>query len=194
MNKKLLVKIILLLSISLLPSIFLLGCSSQPILTQDNSYTIEVSTPPNAAKSFTVSLPWNVNQAIMQKLLLESSFVLSDLHTIDSSPSTDSDNSADSSGNNSTPSYSSIIQLKTEFPKTEQFTLLIDGQSKTMSIKTIKIEVLGPNIGLVTLNDTETFQGINDPNLTPAFLDFFKMLPAGSLKEIGEGQQHDLHP
>jgi len=70
----------LVLAVSL-SGLFLSGCSEKPLLTQDASYVILSVSPSGMTQSELIKLPWNTNMAVMQKLLLESSFVLSDLHT-----------------------------------------------------------------------------------------------------------------
>lgn len=92
----------------------------------------------------------------MQKLLLESSFVLSDLHTpkaLDSSISV--------------PLKTTILQANFTEPKRMSFN--VDKQILTIDVQSLQIEVEGANVGQVTLNQTITLQGINNPNLQPAF-------------------------
>lgn len=94
--------------------------------------------------------------AIMQKLLLESSFVLSDLRT----PS-----AQDSS--TKVPLKTTILQ--TNFVKPKRMSFLVDQKIRTLDVQSLQIEVEGANVGQVTLNQTITLQGINNPNLMPAF-------------------------
>ncbi len=61
--------------------IFLSGCAERPFLTKDNSYSILKVSPAGETQKYPIQLSWNSNVAVMQKLLLEASFVLSDLHT-----------------------------------------------------------------------------------------------------------------
>jgi hypothetical protein len=84
------------------------GCAGRPLLTKDNSYSIITVAPDGEAQSIPIKLSWNSNFAVMQKLLLEASFVLSDLHTKPASVPTDlvedseSMNSGNTSGTNDT--------------------------------------------------------------------------------------------
>lgn len=57
------------------------GCTGRPFLTQDNSYSIIKVSPEGEIQKTPIQLTWNSNYAVLQKLLLEASFVLSDLHT-----------------------------------------------------------------------------------------------------------------
>ena len=146
-----------------LSSVFLSGCSEKPFLTQDGSYVILSISPSGMTQSELIKLPWNTNMAIMQKLLLESSFVLSDLHTL------------------STPNPSINVPLKTtilqtNFVNPKRLSFLVDQQVLTLDVQSIQIEVEGANVGQVTLNQTITLQGINNPNLQPAFQDLRDML------------------
>jgi len=61
--------------------IFVGGCAERPFLTKDNSYSILKVSPEGETQKYPIQLSWNSNVAVMQKLLLEASFVLSDLHT-----------------------------------------------------------------------------------------------------------------
>lgn len=137
-------------------SLFLSGCSEKPFLTQEGSYVIISISPSGMTQSELIELPWNTNKALMQKLLLESSFVLSDLHT----PST-----LDASIN---VSLKTTI-LQTNFDKPKRMSFLVDQQILTLDVQSLQIEVEGDNVGQVTLNQTLTLQGINNPNLQPAF-------------------------
>lgn len=60
------------------------GCAGRPFLSQDNSYSIIKVSPVGEIQKTPIQLTWNSNAAVMQKLLLEASFVLSDLHTLKS--------------------------------------------------------------------------------------------------------------
>jgi hypothetical protein len=110
-----------------------------------------------------IKLPWNTNMAIMQQFLLESSFVLSELHTTPT----------DSTALNYIPLKTTI--LKANYAKPKQMSFLVDKKVLTIDVQTLQIEVEGSNVGQVTLNQTLTLYGINNPNLQPAF---------ESLKEI----------
>lgn len=57
------------------------GCTSRPFLTKDNSYSIVKVSPEGKTQKTPIQLTWNSNAAVLQKLLLEASFVLGDLHT-----------------------------------------------------------------------------------------------------------------
>lgn len=144
-------------------SLFLTGCSPKPFLTQDGSYVILSVSPSGMTQSELIDLPWNTNTAIMQKFLLECSFVLSDLHT----PS-DQELSTD------TQSESTIIQATFSQPKRMKFT--VDQRVVTLDVQSIQIEVEGPRVGLVTINQTTVLQGLDNPNLLPAFKDLRDML------------------
>lgn len=112
-----------------------------------------------------IELPWNTNNAIMQNLLLECSFVLSDLHT----PSDEN------------PSNKSAVKttlLQTNFTKPKRMSFLVDQQVLTLDVQSIQIEVEGDNVGQVTLNRTIILQGIKNPNLKPAFDEVRTMMQA----------------
>lgn len=64
--------------------IFVGGCAERPFLTKDNSCSILKVSPEGVTQKYPIQLSWNSNAAVMQKLLLEASFVLSDLHTLTS--------------------------------------------------------------------------------------------------------------
>lgn len=110
-----------------------------------------------------IKLPWNTNMAVMQKLLLESSFVLSDLHTPDFQNPPIND-----------PLKATILQANYAKPKRMSF--LVDRQVLTLNVQSLQIQVEGANVGQVTLNQTIILQGIDNPNLQPAFEDLQKML------------------
>ena len=143
-----------------LSSLFLNGCSAKPFLTQDGTYTILTISPSGLTQSELIELPWNTNISIMQKLLLESSFVLSDLHTPFQTPSF-LKNSID------VPLKTTI--LRTNFAEPKRMSFLVDQQDLTLDVQSLQIEVEGANIGQVILNQTIKLQGINNPNLQPAF-------------------------
>lgn len=141
---------------------FLTGCTTKPYLTQQNTYNIITVTSSGSPLVTPVKLPWNANMAVMQKLLLESSFVLSDLHT---------------------PTPAEIPQenepatmLQAIFPESKQMTLTVDHETLIIDVQSIEIEVEGQHIGRVMINKTWALQGIEDPNLEPAFQDFHQML------------------
>ncbi|MGI6120328.1 MAG: hypothetical protein ACOYIB_07165, partial [Desulfosporosinus sp.] len=148
----------ILLGLVVFTSLFLNGCSEKPFLTQDASYVIISISPSGMTQSEPIELPWNTNTAILQKLLLESSFVLCDLHTI-------------SAPNSSikVPLQTSILQANYDEPK--RMTFMIDREVLTLDVQSIQIQVEGANVGQVILNQTYTLQGINNPNLQPVFKD-----------------------
>lgn len=140
----------------LLASLFLSGCSEKPFLTQDGSYVILSIAPSGMTQTELIELPWNTNMALMQQLLLESSFVLSDLRTP------------------SAPNYSinaprQTTILQTNFAKPKRMSFLVDQKTLTLDVQSLQIEVEGANVGQVILNQTITLQGIDNPNLQPAF-------------------------
>ena len=150
-------------------SLFLSGCSEKPLLTQDGSYVIVSLSPSGMTTgSELIELPWNTNMAIMRKLLLESSFVLSDLHTP----------IALSSSING-PLKKAILQttiLKTNFAEPRPMSFLVDQKVLNLDVESLQIEVEGVNVGQVTLNQTIKLQGINNPNLQPAYAALRDML------------------
>jgi len=146
----------------LLSCLFLSGCAQKPILTQDGSYVILSITPSGKAQSELIKLPWNTNMAIMQKLLLESSFVLSDLHTPSNLPA-----SSALSSSIDIPLKTTILQ--TSFLKPKRMSFLVDQKLRSFDVQSLQIEVEGAKVGQVTLNQTIILQGINNPNLLPAF-------------------------
>lgn len=140
----------------ILSSLFLSGCAEKPFLTQDGSYVILSISPSGMTQSEIVKLPWNTNLAVMQKLLLESSFVLSDLRT-------------PSARNSSIDVPHKTTILQANYPEPKRMSFLVDQQVLTLDVQSLQIEVEGANVGQVILNQTSTFQGINNPNLLPAF-------------------------
>jgi hypothetical protein len=153
----------------LVSSLFLSGCAEKPILTQDGSYEILSISPSGRTQSELIKVTWNTNMAILQKLLLESSFVISDLHTpsnlqtpSDLKPSID------------VPLMTTI--LRTQFIKPKRMSFLVDQKVLTLDVQSLQIEVEGAKVGQVTLNQTIILQGINNPNLLPAFQALKEML------------------
>ena len=144
-----------------LSSLFVSGCAQKPILTQDGSYAILSISPSGETQSQPIKLPWNTNNAIMQKLLLESSFVISNLQT-------PSKVQTPSALNSSVVPLNTTI-LQTSFLKPKRMTFIVDQKVVTVHVQSLQIEVKGAKVGLVTLNQTIILQGINNPNLLPAF-------------------------
>ncbi|WP_348982154.1 hypothetical protein [Desulfosporosinus sp. OT] len=140
----------------LFSSLFLSGCSERPFLTQDSSYVILSVSPSGTTQSELIELPWNTNMAVMQKLLLESSFVLSDLHTPSDLKSQDNDPLGTTS-------------LQANFPEPKRMTFIVDDHVVTLDVQSLQIEVIGSNVGQVIINQTIILQGIDNPNLQPAF-------------------------
>lgn len=137
-------------------SLFLSGCAEKPILMQDDSYVILSIAPSGRTQSELIKLPWNSNMAIMQDLLIESSFVISNLQT----PSAVS------------PSMTRPIKttiLKANFDQPRCMSFIIDKKAMILDIQSLQIEVEGAKVGQVTLNQTIILQGIYNPNLLPAF-------------------------
>ncbi|MEA5025873.1 hypothetical protein SDC9_51746 [bioreactor metagenome] len=58
------------------------GCADRPFLTKEGTYSIVSVSAEDTIQRTPIELTWNSNIAVMQKLLLEASFVLSDLHSI----------------------------------------------------------------------------------------------------------------
>ncbi|MDR3584437.1 MAG: hypothetical protein P4L59_03840 [Desulfosporosinus sp.] len=148
----------------LISSLFLSGCSEKPFLTQDGSYVIVSVSPSGNTHSELIDLPWNTNMAIMQKLLLESSFVLSDLHTPSALKSSDQD------------LLGATTSLQANFPESKRMTFVVDEHVLTLDVQSVQIEVEGASVGQVIINRTIILQGINDPNLQPAFKALTDML------------------
>lgn len=107
--------------------------------------------------------------AILQELLMESSFVISDLHT----PSNLQTPSNLKSSIN-VPLKTTI--LRTKFVKPKRMSFLVDQKVLTLDVQSLQIEVEGAKVGQVTLNQTIILQGINNPNLLPAFEALKEML------------------
>lgn len=143
--------------------LFLSGCSPKPFLTQDGTYVILSVSPSGMTQSELVELPWNTNMAVLQKFLLESSFVLSDLHTPCSLETS-----------NEAPLKATRIQANFSQPKRMKF--VVDQQVLTLDVQSIQIEVEGANVGQVILNQTIILQGIDNPNLQPAFQELLNVL------------------
>ncbi|OLN33716.1 hypothetical protein DSOL_0426 [Desulfosporosinus metallidurans] len=55
-------------------------------------------------------------------------------------------------------------------------TFIVDRHNLTLDVQSLQIEVEGPNVGLVTVNQTIVLQGIKNPNLQPAFEALTNML------------------
>ncbi|MDR3540052.1 MAG: hypothetical protein P4L69_03655 [Desulfosporosinus sp.] len=149
--------------------LFLSGCSEKPFLTESGSYVIVSVSPSGNTQSEHIELPWNTNMAIMQKLLLESSFVLSDLHTPPVLPPSAKDNPGTTS-------------LQANFPEPKRMTFVVDDSVLTLDVQSIQIEVEGANVGQVIINRTIILQGINNPNLQPAFEALTNMLHGDNFK------------
>lgn len=147
----------------LLTSLFLSGCSSKPLLTQDGNYGIISVLPSGETQYQPLDLPWNSNMAVMQDLLLECSFVLSDLHT-----PKDTDQSH--------PSHIVTTSLQAIFTEPKRMTFQVDKHPVTIDVQSLQIEVEGSNIGQVTINQNLILQGIDNPNLEPAFKKLTDML------------------
>ncbi|SHH88878.1 hypothetical protein [Desulfosporosinus lacus] len=145
------------LSLAILFScLFLNGCSPKPFLTQDGTYVILTVSPSGMTQSELVELPWNTNMAVLQKFLLEASFVLSDLHT-------------PSSLETSTETPVKATRIQANFPQPKRMKFVVDNKVLTIDVQSIQIEVEGANVGQVILNQTIILQGIENPNLHPAF-------------------------
>lgn len=152
------------LSIIVLFSIlFLGGCSEKPYLTQDGSYVILTVSPSGMTQSEVIQLPWNANMAVMQKLLVECSFVLSDLHTPSSQELAKSD-------------PTTTVSLQATYPQPKRMSFVVDKRPVALDVESLQIEVEGANVGRVTINRTLVLQGIDNPNLLPAFEDLENML------------------
>lgn len=156
-------KVLRWIALTLLLLLLIPGCSTKTGLKQDDSYSIIVISPKGQSQTFPVKLNWNSNRVVMQKLLIEATFVLSDLHT--------SQNPADTSALSQ-----STVMLRASFPQSRIFSLTIDDQLRDLDLTSIEIEVEGPYQGRVILNDTLVLQGIPDPSLKPAFDEFLNML------------------
>lgn len=103
-----------------------------------------------------IELPWNKNTAVLQKFLLESSFVLSDLHTPSSLES-----SKEASLN--------ATRIQANFPQPKRMKFIVDQHVLNLDVQSIQIEVEGAHVGQVILNQTMVLQGIDNPNLQPAY-------------------------
>ncbi len=148
----------------LFTSLFLGGCSPKPFLTQDGTYVILTVSPSGMTQSELIELPWNTNMAVLQNFLLESSFVLSDLHTPSSvEPS-------------NTAPLKTTKRIQANFPRAKRMKFIVDQQVLTLDVQSIQIEVEGANVGQVILNQTIVLQGIDNPNLQPAFQELADVL------------------
>ncbi|HVJ50368.1 hypothetical protein [Desulfitobacterium sp.] len=150
---------LLLLLLLLIP-----GCASKSGLTQDDNYSITVISPNGQTQNIPVRLSWNSNMVVVQKLLMEATFIISDLQTKENP--LDESNLADKS----------TILLKAQFSQSRVFHLTIDEHVQDLKLNSIKIEVAGLHPGRVILNEDMILQGIPDPNLKPAFDEFINML------------------
>lgn len=141
---------------------FLSGCSPKPFLTQDGTYAILTVSPSGMTQSELVELPWNTNTAVLQNFLLECSFVLSDLHT----PSTVS----------ATAQPVEATRIQATFSKPKRMKFVVDEHAITLDVQSIQIEIEGAHVGQVTLNQTLELQGLDNPNLKPAFQELMNVL------------------
>lgn len=167
------------------------GCTGRPFLTQDNSYSIHMIPSAGEEQKIPIQLSWDDNAAVMQKLLLEASFVLSDLKTeLDDEAKTLKHGASDSTND---PHKSGIepirfetesqntINLVANFPQVKQFNLVIDKEPIILDISSLEIEVNGKHPGRVVINQTLVLQGIYNPNLQPAYAEFIKMYESQSI-------------
>lgn len=138
------------------------GCAAKPYLTPNNVYNIITVSPDGTQDILHVSLPWNTNMAVMQKLLLESSFALSDLHTFPAGKIPAEPESA--------------TLLQAIFPQSKHITFTIDQKPIEIDVYSIQIQVEGSHVGWVVINDGAPLQGISNPDLPPAFAAFRQML------------------
>jgi len=110
-----------------------------------------------------IELPWNTNTAVLQKFLLEASFVLSDLHTL-------------SSTELSKEAPLKATRIQANFPQPKRMKFVVDKHVLNLDVQSIQIEVEGAHVGQVILNQTLVLQGINNPNLQPAFKELTDVL------------------
>lgn len=150
------------------------GCKSKSGLTQDDNYSITVISRHGEIQSSPVQLSWNSNMVVVQKFLMEATFTLSDLHTMENR-SNKSNKSNDINGESEITNMGTIL-IKAQFPESRVFNLTIDDQSRELTLDSIEIEIDGSQPGRVILNDALTLQGIPDPNLKPSFDELVKML------------------
>lgn len=145
------------LSLTILFTILLIsGCSPKPFLKQDCTYVILTVSPTGMTQSEVIKLPWNTNTAVLQKFLLESSFVLSDLHT-----PTSTETSKEAPLN--------ATRIQANFPEPKRMKFVVDQDVLDIDVQSIQIEVEGAHVGQVILNQTIILQGIDNPNLQPTF-------------------------
>lgn len=137
------------------------GCATKPFLTPNNIYNIIIISA-GIRDVQQVTLPWNANKAVMQNLLLESSFALSDLHTPKEIDIPADDETA--------------VFLQAIFPQSKHITFSVDNHPVELDVRSVEIEVEGAHIGRVIINDGPPLQGIPNPNLPPAFEAFRQML------------------
>jgi len=147
----------------LFTTLFLSGCSPKPFLTKECTYVILSVSPSGMTQSELIELPWNTNTAVLQKFLLESSFVLSDLHT-------------PSSSEISKEAPLKATRIQANFPQPKRMKFVVDKHVLTLDVQSIQIEVEGANVGQVILNQALVLQGINNPNLQPAFKELTDVL------------------
>lgn len=169
------------------------GCKSKSGLTQHDNYTITIISPQGDPQSFPVQLSWNSNMVVVQKFLMEATFTLSDLNTpespsLESTPPSNPSEIApelltsDELDKNEQPQKSTVL-IKALFPESRIFNLTINDNSEELILDSIEIEIEGSQPGRVILNDHLILQGINDPNLKPAFDELLKMLNGTALKD-----------
>lgn len=142
--------------------LLLSGCS-KPVFTTDNTYTVITILEDGSTVREPLTLSWNTNTAVVQRLLLESSFVISDLRSHDKPVA-------------HTHVLAGSAYLETEFPTAKEIDFVIDNKKQTLLVKSIQLQVMGDDTGKVVINGTDVYYGIYDPNLTPAYLEFVDML------------------
>lgn len=162
-------------------SLLLSGCANKPFLTSDNSYAIVTDDLKGNSRELSLNLSWNANPAVFRQLLVEASFVLTDLrsHPTDPAQAGQQSLSADVSTTLDHRTY-----LQATFPDSKQLTFLVDGLNVTVSVQSIEIEVEGPDPGQVILNHTWVLRGIANPNLYPAYEKLVEMLNQNSFSGI----------
>jgi hypothetical protein len=157
--------------LSLILLLFAAGCS-KPFFSSVDTYSLvtikhEVSGTEETLRTAPVSPAWNTNNAVSQRLLLEASFVMSDLKRIPADTAIDTIVDAD---------IAEIIRLEALFPEAKKINVTIDQVKQTLWIETIQIEIIGEHPSRIVLNNSEIYQGRENPHLYPAYLDLVNSL------------------
>lgn len=184
MKKTIRIVLTFLLPLLVLP-LLLSGCANRPFLNSDNTYAIVTDDLKGNSHELPLDLSWNTNQAVLRQLLVEASFVLTELRSHPTEPAqTGQQSQSQSQSSDVSATLDHRTYLQATFPDSKQLTFLVDGLNVTVSVQAIEIEVEGPEPGQVILNHAWVLQGIANPNLDPAYQKLVEMLDLNSFSSI----------